>query len=236
MLDLDATAVDDSVFDLGARELRRGERGLRGSTRQVAESPRDAETLEILKEKARSRKTYAELAGALGLTEAALKKRVARFAESYGERRERANRERGLLLLLLLATGSVMVIYALMKWVWPPPFPPPPPVPGEPRPPTHPHPGWPLPWTKTAPQRHAPTRPPRREVRKRRAGSGPGVEGQWQARPSAAFDPANARFLWCVRSWFLSIVVRRAPRPSRDAAPAAWRGDAVPSEVRKFPP
>jgi DNA-directed RNA polymerase specialized sigma24 family protein len=120
MPDLDATVVDDSVFDLGAREPA-DVNVTPWLERQVADSPRDAETLEILKEKAQNRKTYAELAEALGLSEATLKKRVARFADKYAEQRRLANRERGL-LLLLLAIGGAVAVYVLMKWVVTPDF------------------------------------------------------------------------------------------------------------------
>ena len=70
----------------------------------------DRETLALLKDKAQSGRTYAEQATLAGMTEAALKKRVARFVAKY----ERRKRNLAVMLVLFFFAAAVAVVL----WWW----------------------------------------------------------------------------------------------------------------------
>jgi DNA-directed RNA polymerase specialized sigma24 family protein len=80
---------------------------------QVEKNATDVETLGILKEKARTGATYEQIAAAHGMTEAALKKRVARFHGKYAEARRAERRRMVLWVLLVIAAG--VALYALLR-------------------------------------------------------------------------------------------------------------------------
>jgi hypothetical protein len=80
---------------------------------QAAMSTNDAETLAWLKEKAKKRQSYAELAQSHGLTETTLKERVSRFVDKYSDRRKRVVRDRIVLVLLLLLGAGI--VYAIVR-------------------------------------------------------------------------------------------------------------------------
>ena len=86
----------------------------------------DAETVEILEDKARRKHTYAQCAEAHGMTEAALKKRVARLVakhEDAWKRHKREEEERTALLWLVVKWAIVLLVAAavgLLAWrLWP---------------------------------------------------------------------------------------------------------------------
>ncbi len=79
---------------------------------QVAGNPRDQETYEILRYKAETGKSHAEVAADHAMTTAALKNRISKFKARY-EPQWRA-RERMILVLLLFGIG---VVVAVLAWL-----------------------------------------------------------------------------------------------------------------------
>lgn len=79
----------------------------------------DAETLALLKEKARENLTYEDLGERHGVSEAALKKHVARFVAKYSVRRSRERERDRLVMAVLLGFGLALAVavlaYVLMQ-------------------------------------------------------------------------------------------------------------------------
>jgi DNA-directed RNA polymerase specialized sigma24 family protein len=96
--------------------------------RAVAGSERDQETLELLSYKARSKKTYDEVAEEHGTTVPALKSRIHEFKNRYSRRRK----QRQMMLVFLFGGGVAVVAivaYVIARLLLPAPAPPPPAVP-----------------------------------------------------------------------------------------------------------
>jgi DNA-directed RNA polymerase specialized sigma24 family protein len=83
----------------------------------VAHRPRDLETLELLREKARTEKTYEQLAAELGTTAVALETRVYRFRKKYQPIREQFEKRRRMIIILIV--GGVLIVIALVLLFWP---------------------------------------------------------------------------------------------------------------------
>ena len=99
-------SVDD--LELKGRSL------LQWLERQVAHSPRDRETLEILLEHGLGQKTYQTIADERGITLTVLSSRIFEFRNKYVARYKR-ERERTWLLLLLFLFGAAVV--AVLVWL-----------------------------------------------------------------------------------------------------------------------
>ena len=88
--------------------------------------PKDAEFLWLLRKKARSGKTNAEVAAELGTTEDAIKARLQRFKEKYGPKRTKYLIQIGLIWGIVLVTAIALAAYVLRGlFATPPPMPPP---------------------------------------------------------------------------------------------------------------
>jgi hypothetical protein len=80
------------------------------------ESPRDQETYELLVYKARTGKTYAEVAEDHGITVAAMKSRTHELKTRF-EPRWRRRRDRMLLLVLAGVATAVLLVAVLLAWL-----------------------------------------------------------------------------------------------------------------------
>jgi hypothetical protein len=88
--------------------------------RETADNPRDRETLDLLKEKAREGLTYEALADRHGIAQAALRQRVNRFVKKYRERRRRYLLSRAVLVILFVGVVLAIVWYFFLHHVAPP--------------------------------------------------------------------------------------------------------------------
>jgi DNA-directed RNA polymerase specialized sigma24 family protein len=104
---VDPRAIDED-------ELYNAPRLVRWLEGHVADNPYDRETLELVVEWSRGKKTYKQIAAERGMTLVALSSRVFEFKKKYTPRYKR-ERTRAVLLLLLFGVAFAVVVYLLFR-------------------------------------------------------------------------------------------------------------------------